>query len=78
VDNKSTPGWCVVLKKEARGRWITSTEEEYGLGQEVGANDFELQPEMETGSRGVGHNSAGGEAQFQPRSGFRRSRSEMA
>lgn len=68
----------MVLKKEARGRRITSTEEEYGLGQEVGTNDFELQPEMDTGLRGVGGNNAGGEANNQARSGFRRVRSEMA
>lgn len=55
VDDKSMPGWCVVLKKEARGKRITSTEVDYVLGQEESMGDRQAFPEVEAGrtSRGV-------------------------
>ena len=40
VEDKAMPGWSVVLKKEARGRRIGSTEEEHGLGQEASIDDL--------------------------------------
>lgn len=41
------PGWSVVLKKEARGRRITSTETEHCLGQEESSGDMDLLPGMQ-------------------------------
>ena len=51
------PGWCVVMKKEARGRRINSTEVEHVLGQEESMGDRQAFPEMEAGRRrrGVQH-----------------------
>lgn len=46
VDEKSMPGWCVVLKKEARGRHINCTELEHVLGQEESMGDRETFPEI--------------------------------
>lgn len=78
VDDKSMPGWCVVLKKEARGRRITSTEEEHGLGQEGHLDDFEALQETESNSGGVAGNIPRVEAQLPQRNGRRRNRHEMA
>lgn len=41
IDDEAMPGWRVVLKKEARGRQITSTKMEHGLGQEESRGDRE-------------------------------------
>lgn len=48
------PGWSVVLKKEARGRRITSSGVEHGLGQEESSGDRPILPamEMERGEAG--------------------------
>ena len=51
MDDKSQPGWCVVLKKEARGRRINATEDEHVLGQEESSGDRTAFPEMEEGRR---------------------------
>ena len=45
------PGWCVVLKNEARGRRINCTEVDHVLGQEESMGDKQAFPEMETGRR---------------------------
>lgn len=50
VEDKSLARWCVVLKKEARGRQINSTETEYELGQESIGNRLTF-PEMEARER---------------------------
>ena len=39
AEEKCMLGWCVVLKKEAHGCRIYSTEMEYGLGQEESCGD---------------------------------------
>lgn len=39
VEDKSLAGWCVVLKKEARGKHINSTKTEYELWQEESIGD---------------------------------------
>ena len=39
ADDKSMPGWCVVLKTEARGRIISCTDMEHSLGQEESCGD---------------------------------------
>ena len=39
VDDKAMPGWCVVLKKDARGRRISPTGFEHYLGQEESSGD---------------------------------------
>ena len=48
------PGWYVVLKKEARGRRIGSTEEEHGLGQEASRDDLQVMSNMASQGRGPG------------------------
>lgn len=40
--DKGNPGWSVVLKKEARGRRISSIGEEYCLGQEESSGDRDV------------------------------------
>lgn len=47
MEEKGTPGWFVVLKKEARGRRIHSKETEHALGQEESTRDRQLFSEME-------------------------------
>lgn len=42
VADKAMPGWSVVLKKEARGRRITSTGMEHCLGQEESNGDTDV------------------------------------
>lgn len=46
VDDKSMPGWCVVLKKEARGRRMTHTDMDHNLGQEESSGDRQPLTEM--------------------------------
>lgn len=54
VEDKTMPGWSVVLKKEARGKRIASTGFEHGLGQEESSGDRAILPgmEMEWGEAG--------------------------
>lgn len=47
MDDKALPGWSVVLKKEARGRRITSTEMEHCLGQEESSGDLDAFPDLQ-------------------------------
>ena len=54
VDDKAMPGWRVVLKKEARGKRITSTEFDHSLGQEESAGDRVPSSEVHPGRRGRG------------------------
>ena len=54
VEDKGNPGWSVVLKKEARGRRITSTGEEYCLGQEESSGDWDVFTLMEGERREAG------------------------
>ena len=42
VPDKANPGWSVVLQKEARGRRITSNEEDQHLGQEESSGDRDV------------------------------------
>ena len=60
MDDPVTPGWSVVLKKEARGKRIHSTELDHVLGQEESHGDREVLSEMsaERGESGDGHVSA--------------------
>lgn len=39
VAERTMPGWCVVLKKDSRGRRINSTESDNALGQEESSGD---------------------------------------
>lgn len=49
------PEWSAVLKKEARGRRITSTEEDHGLGQEGSTDDIRVLTNLESQKRGRGN-----------------------
>ena len=51
VADKASPGWSVVLQKEARGRRISSTGVEHFLGQEASSADRDVFTAME-GDRG--------------------------
>ena len=51
MDDKSNPGWSVVLQKEARGRRITCKEDEHCLGLEESTGDREVFTAM-VGERG--------------------------
>ena len=51
VNDKTLPGWCVVVKKEARGRRITSMDDDCGLGQEASADDLLVLTDMEVQRR---------------------------
>lgn len=42
VADKTNPGWSVVIQKEARGRRISSKEDEHCLGQEESSGDREI------------------------------------
>lgn len=42
MPDKSSPGWSVVLQKEARGRRISSIELELCLGQEESTADRDV------------------------------------
>ena len=53
VEDKAMPGWSVVLKKEARGRRIGSTEEEHGLGQEASRDDLLVLSNSQSQGRGA-------------------------
>ena len=68
------PGWCVVLKKEARGRRMTPTNMELNLGQEESSGDQHALTEMGTqGGEAVGM-SLGYEPQAHERNAWRRTR----
>ena len=73
VDDKTMPGWSVVVKKEARGRRIKSTEDDYGLGQEASADDLQVLQTMEF-QRGVGGEGIGSEEAGDQPTGRRRRR----
>ena len=45
--DKARPGWSVVLKKEARGRHISSRGVEHCLGQEESSGDRDVFTTME-------------------------------
>jgi hypothetical protein len=73
VDDKSMPGWSVVVKKEARGRRINAEDDDHCLGQEAYMEDLQVlqNTELEEGGRGegIGSNEAG-----EPRGNRRRRR----
>lgn len=54
VDDKTMPGWVVVLKVEARGKRINSTDKDHGLGMEASRDDLQVLTNMESESRGTG------------------------
>lgn len=39
VAEKTMPGWCVVLKKDARSRRVTPSDADHALGQEESSGD---------------------------------------
>jgi hypothetical protein len=73
VHDKNMPGWSVVLKKEARGRRINSTEVDHGLGQEPSMDDLQVLTNMEPQARRRGDGFGGDEAS-ERQSGNRRRR----
>lgn len=74
VDDKSMPGWCVILKKEARGRRMTPADMELNLGQEESSGDQHALTEMGTqGGEAVG-TSLGYEPQAHEHNARRRTR----
>lgn len=54
VADKAHPGWSVVLKKEARGRRVSSTEVEHSIGQEESSGDRDVFTSMEGDRREAG------------------------
>lgn len=50
-------GWSVVLKKEARGKRINSTEEDHSLGQEGSTDDIRTLTHLESQRRRVGEDA---------------------
>ena len=76
VEDKAMPGWYVVLKKEARGRRIHSTEEEHGLGQERASDDIRVFTTVETQGRGHRDDTGGPEVGVQRYNRRRRCRED--
>lgn len=72
VNDKAMPGWCVVVKKEARGRRINSTEVEHILGQEESSGDREAFPEWEERRGHSRGENVGGQSSQQQRTSRRR------
>ena len=72
VEDQSTPGWFVVLKKEARGRRITPTETDHILGQEESQADREAFPQMVAWRRARGDENFGSDAMEGAPNGRRR------
>lgn len=72
VNDKSMPGWCVVVKKEARGRRIHSTELEHILGQEESSGDRHAFPEAEDLRGYTRDESSSGQSLEQQRTARRR------
>lgn len=54
VDDKAMPGWSIVLKKEARGKRISSIGMEHCLGQEESNGDVDAFSKMGRGGRNEG------------------------
>ena len=67
VEDKAMTGWSVVVKKEARGRRIDSTEEEHGLGQEASRDDLQVLSNMPSQERGPTDDVVGTEVDTRPR-----------
>ena len=61
VRDKSWPGWSVVLKKDARGRRISSTEEDHVLGQEGSREDFQVLSSIHSQGSGGGDDRGRGD-----------------
>lgn len=61
VNDKTMPGWSVVVKKESRGRRIKPNEDDYGLGLEPSTDDLQVLTDMDstTGGGGRGIEIAG-------------------
>lgn len=74
VQDRVMPGWCVVLKKESRGRRIIPSEVEYGLGQEESRIEREALREMGQQERDPASNSMGTERPQRQMIGRRRNR----
>lgn len=70
------PGWCVVLKKEARGRRIHCMELEYGLGQEGSRDDLEVLTSMDAGRSPQRDDIGGDEVLVRHTNRHRRSRDD--
>ena len=77
VNDKSMPGWCVVVKKEARGRRIHSTEVEHILGQEESSGDRHAFQEMEDRRGHTRDESSSGQSTEQQRTARRRIQYEL-
>lgn len=76
VEDKAMPGWFVVLKKEARGRRINSTELETGLGQELYRDDIQVLTNMHSPSGGRANEERGGQTDLRQNNRRRRRRDE--
>ena len=67
VEDKAMSGWSVVVKKEARGRRIDSTQEEHALGQEASRADLQVLSNMPLHGRGPPDDVVGTEDNDRPR-----------
>lgn len=76
VEDKSMPGWSVVMKKETRSRRIGSTEVEQALGQEGSSDDVQVLTDMELQMTALRDNTAADEPNAQQSIGRRRGRNE--
>ena len=77
MDDKARPGWSVVMKKEARGRRITTTELDLALGQEETHGDRGVFIEMETERRERANDNVGACAMEEEFNGRRRSQRQL-
>jgi hypothetical protein len=73
VDDKTMPGWSVVVKKEARGRRINPEDEDHSLGQETCTADMQVATCADLQRTGR-EESAGSEEACEPQGGRRRRR----
>jgi hypothetical protein len=76
VQDKSMPGWSVVMKKETRSRRISPTEVEQALGQEGSSDDVQMLTDMELQMTALRDNTAADEPYAQQSTGRRRSRND--
>ena len=76
VEEKSMPGWSVVMKKENRSRRMCSTDVEQALGQEGSSDDVQVLTDMEVQVTALRDNNAADELYAQQTIGRRRSWNE--
>ena len=72
MDDPGAPGWSIVLKKEARGKRIHSTEMDHILGQEESHGDRQALSEMVADRRHTGDAHFGADAAAGGRNVWRR------